>query len=50
MKSMKFGTLLTQVLLGNDGQRVGLLNVLHGWPGVVLPAADSSVSFNKIDN
>lgn len=27
---------LTQVLLGNDGHRAGLLNVLYGWPGGVL--------------
>lgn len=49
MKSVKLGTLLTQVLLGNYGHRVGVLNVLCGWPGGVLSAAGSSASSNEID-
>lgn len=45
MKNMKLETLLIQVLLENDGHRVGLLNVVCVRPDGVLSAVTSSVCF-----
>jgi len=46
---MKLRTLFTQILLGNDGHRVEILNMVCERPGGVLPAAGSSVSSSKND-